>query len=156
MRFFLAGIMQGSHLGAVLHNQDYRARLKQLLLEQFPGSDVYDPLADHGESLGYDDETGRKVFYHHNRMCREVDVIIAVVPEASMGTAIEMWEAHEHGRGLVIAISPLSHNWAIKYCSHAVYADLEAFEAAARAGKVGTLIHEHECRRQVGVAIELE
>lgn len=48
MRFFLAGIMQGSHLGAVLHNQDYRARLKGLLLEHFADSTVYDPLADHG------------------------------------------------------------------------------------------------------------
>jgi hypothetical protein len=26
MRFFLAGIMQGSHLGAVLHHQGYRRR----------------------------------------------------------------------------------------------------------------------------------
>jgi hypothetical protein len=146
MRFFLAGIMQGSHLGAVLHNQDYRARLKQLLLEHFPESEVYDPLADHGESLGYDDETGRKVFYHHNRMCRGVDVIIAVVPEASMGTAIEMWEAHEHGRGLVIAISPLAHNWAIKYCSHAIYADFESFEAAVRLGKVEALIRERKSK----------
>ena len=43
--------------------------------------------------------------------------------------AIEMWEAHEHGRGVVLAISPLVHNWAIKYCSHAVYRDLDEFEA---------------------------
>ena len=145
MRFFLAGIMQGSHLGAVLHNQNYRERLKLLLLEQFPGAVVYDPLADHGQSLAYDDATGREVFYRHNRMCREVDVVIAFVPEASMGTAIEMWEAHEHGRAAVLTISPLTHNWAIKYCSHAVFADLEAFEDAVRSGKVSQLI---EARRQ--------
>lgn len=145
MRFFLAGIMQGSHLGAVLHNQNYRERLKLLLLEHFPGSVVYDPLADHGQSLAYDDTTGREVFYRHNRMCREVDVVIAFVPEASMGTAIEMWEAHEHGRAAVLTISPLAHNWAIKYCSHALFADLEAFEDAVRSGKVSQLI---EARRQ--------
>lgn len=136
--------MQGSHLGAVLHNQDYRERLKLLLLESFPGSEVYDPLADHGQSLEYNDATGREVFYHHNRMCREVDVVIAVVPEASMGTAIEMWEAHEHGRAVVLAISPLVHNWAIKFCSHAVFADVEAFEAAVRSGRVGEIL---EARR---------
>jgi len=140
MRFFLAGIMQGSHLGAVLHNQDYRSRLKKLLVEHFPGSEVYDPLADHGQSLEYNDDTGRQVFYHHNRMCREVDVVIAVVPEASMGTAIEMWEAHEHGRAIVLAISPLVHNWAIKFCSHAVFKDVEEFEDAVRSGRVGQLI----------------
>lgn len=142
MRFFLAGIMQGSHLGAVLHNQDYRSRLKQLLLENFPGSEVYDPLADHGQSLEYNDETGRQVFYRHNRMCREVDVVIAVVPEASMGTAIEMWEAQEHGRAIVLAISPLVHNWAIKFCSHAVFQDVEEFEAAVRSGQVAKQINQ--------------
>lgn len=142
MRFFLAGIMQGSHLGAVLHNQDYRTRLKQLLTTRFPGSEVYDPLADHGQSLDYNDHTGRSVFYRHNRMCREVDVVIAVVPEASMGTAIEMWEAHEHGRAIVLTISPMVHNWAIKFCSHAIFKDLEEFEDALRSGKVERLIEE--------------
>jgi hypothetical protein len=147
MRFFLAGIMQGSHLGAVLHNQGYRARLKQLLLEHFDDCEVYDPLADHGQSLGYDDATGRSVFYRHNRMCREVDVVVAVVPEASMGTAIEMWEAHEHGRGIVLTISPLVHNWAIKFCSHAVFPDIEAFEDAVRSGTVLDLIRQHQAER---------
>ena len=37
MQFFLAGIMQGSHLGEVLHHQGYRERLKQLLAAHFPG-----------------------------------------------------------------------------------------------------------------------
>ncbi len=36
MQFFLAGIMQGSHLGEVLHHQGYRGRLKQLLATHFP------------------------------------------------------------------------------------------------------------------------
>lgn len=139
MRIFLAGIMQGSHLGAVLHNQDYRGRLKQLLAEQFPTAEIYDPLADHALSLDYDDERGRSVFLHHNRMCSEVDVLIAFVPQASMGTAIEMWEAARHGR-VVLTISPLEHNWAVKFLSHAVYADMEAFERALLAGEVAELI----------------
>ena len=60
MRFFLAGIMQGSHLAATLHNQDYRERIKRLLAEHFPDADVYDPLADHTDSLNYDDDRGRE------------------------------------------------------------------------------------------------
>ncbi len=134
-RFFVAGIMQGSHRGAVLHAQDYRPRLIGLLREHFPGCEVYDPLADHGESLGYDDETARMVFYRHNAMCRETDVLLAFVPEASMGTAIEMWEAFQHGRA-VLTVSPLEHNWAVKFTSHAVYPDLAAFERALAAGEV--------------------
>jgi hypothetical protein len=135
LRFFLAGIMQGSHLAATIHNQDYRARLKQLLAEHFPGADVYDPLADHSDSLSYDDRKGCEVFLRHNRLCREVDVVVAFVPEASMGTAIEMWEAHQHGKA-VVAISPMKHNWAVKFLSHVLYANVEDFEDELVSGRL--------------------
>src|SRR5438309_354295 len=121
MRFFLAGIMQGSHLGIVLHHQAYRERLKGAIERSFPGAEV---------------------FFYHNRLCREVDVLVAFVPEASMGTAIEMWEAHEHGRAAVFTISPLAHNWAVRFCSHAVFADIESFEAALASGAVARRIEE--------------
>ncbi len=141
MRFFLAGIMQGSHSGAVLHNQDYRQRLRKLLAVHFPGADVYDPLADHSESLEYDQQQGRRVFFDHCRMCREIDVLIAFLPEASMGTAIEMWQAYQNGRA-VITISPLAHNWAVLFLSHEVYADLTEFEAALASGRVARRVDE--------------
>ncbi len=139
MRFFLAGIMQGSHVEAVLHAQDYRGRLKQLLREHFPGAEVYDPLADHGNSLAYDERVGREVFFRHNRMCGEIDVLLAFLPEASMGTAIEMWEAHQHGAA-VISISPMKHNWAVKFLSHEIFADLSEFESAVRDGRLAERI----------------
>jgi len=135
MRFFLAGIMQGSHTEALLHSQDYRRRITQLIHAHFPNADVYDPRANHSKSLGYDDTTGQSVFFRHNRMCREIDVLLAFVPEASMGTAIEMWEAHQHG-ATVITISPLEHNWAVKFLSHALYADMPNFEAALQNGEI--------------------
>jgi hypothetical protein len=139
MKVFLAGIMQGSHRAAILHGQDYRTRLKQMLASHLPEAEVYDPLEDHGDSINYDDRTGREVFFRHNRMCRSMDVVLAFVPEASMGTAIEMWEAHQHGRA-VIAISPLEHNWSVKFCSHEIYPDVAAFEAALADGRVRQLI----------------
>ena len=61
VRIFIAGIMQGSHRESVLHEQDYRARLKDLLRKYIPGADIYDPLDDHRESLAYDDAKGRRV-----------------------------------------------------------------------------------------------
>ena len=139
MRFFIAGIMQGSHTASRMHSQDYRTRIARLLEEHFPGADIYDPLAKHQGSLGYDPRTGREVFFHHNRICREVDVLLAFVPEASMGTAIEMWEAHQHGAA-VFTISPMLHNWAVKYLSHAVYADVAEFETALARGDVAQRI----------------
>ena len=141
MTFFLAGIMQGSHRGAVLHAQDYRRRLRELLVMHVAGAEVYDPLAEHRESLGYGEAQGRQVFFHHNRLCGAADVVIAFVPEATMGTAIEMWEAHQHGAA-VITISPLKHNWAVKFLSHAIYADFAAFEAALHSGEVAKRIAE--------------
>jgi hypothetical protein len=141
MRFFLAGIMQGSHAAARCHGQEYRAHIAQLIAAHFPDADIYDPHAKHSTSLDYTHETGRDVFFRHNRMCREVDVLVAFVPEASMGTAIEMWEAYQHGAA-VITISPLKHNWAVKFLSHSLYPDLAAFEAALQNGEITTRIDE--------------
>lgn len=148
MRLFLAGIMQGSHLALTLHNQDYRGEIKALLARHFPEADVYDPLADHADSLNYDERQGRDVFFRHNRMCREeVDVLLAVVPQASMGTAIEMWEAHQAGR-IVVTISPLTHNWAVKFLSHILYEDVSEFAAALQSGRLReqlrALLRPHE------------
>ena len=131
--------MQGSHVDAILHRQDYRPQIREILHAAFPDAEIYDPLAEHTESLRYDDPTGRSVFMHHNRMCSEVDVLLAFVPEASMGTAIEMWEAYQHGAA-VISISPLTRNWAVKFLSHEIYPDFDAFQAAARDGRLAQRI----------------
>ena len=139
MRFFLAGIMQGSLTEAVLHDQGYRERIKELIRVHFPKADVYDPLADHSDSIRYDEATGRRVFFRHNEMCREVDVLLAFLPEASMGTAIEMWEAYQHGAA-VIAVSPMEHNWAVKFLSHELYADVHQLEAALESGRLARRI----------------
>ncbi len=141
MRFFLAGIMQGSHTAAAVHSQNYRQHLAALVEQHFPGADIYDPRANHKNSLGYTDRDGKSVFFGHNLMCRQVDVLLAFVPEASMGTAIEMWEAYQHGAA-VISISPLVHNWAVKFLSHALYPDLEAVEAALANGELQQKIAE--------------
>ena len=68
-------------------------------------------------------------------------MLVAFVPEASMGTAIEMWEAYQHGAA-VVTISPLRHNWAVKFLSHALYADLASFEVALQSGEVAKRIDE--------------
>ena len=147
MRIFLAGIMQGSHLSAAMHNQDYRTRLKRLLANHWPEAEVYDPLADHTNSLDYSPNRAREVFLKHNAMCREVDVLFAFVPEASMGTAIEMWEAAHNGR-IVVTISPLALNWAIRFCSDLVYAEFTALELDLASGSLRRRIQELQARKQ--------
>ena len=140
MTFFIAGIMQGSFCEMALHDQSYRTKLARRLGEHFPDCRVYDPLVHHANSVKYDDTQGRETFLMHNRMCgNEVDVLIAFVPEASMGTAIEMWEAWKNN-AVVITISPLKANWAVRFLSHAVYPDLPTFFAALDSGEIAAMI----------------
>ena len=147
MHIFLAGIMQGSHVVAAMHDQDYRARLKRLLAEHWPEATVYDPIADHPSSFDYSRETARAVFLKHNAMCGETDLLIAFVPQATMGTAIEMWEAARHGR-TVVTISPLDLNWAVQFCSDLVYASVEAFEQALASGVLRTAVENLASRKK--------
>ena len=65
-----------------------------------------------------------------------------------MGTAIEMWEAHEHGRGVVVCVSPLVHNWAVRYCSHIVYPDFDTMESELKSGRLTRRIEEALVQRR--------
>jgi hypothetical protein len=121
--------MQGSHRDPLLHDQSYRTHLRQLFAEYLPTAQVYDPLADHANSLEYDDQQGRQVFFHHVDMCTDSDLVLAFLPAASMGTAIEMWAAHQAGR-VVVSVTPLEHNWVVRFLSDHVYPSLESFEQA--------------------------
>jgi hypothetical protein len=139
MRIFLAGIMQGSHVAALVHDQTYRNTLRDLVQAHWPDAEVYDPFSNHATSIGYDMRRAREVFMDHVDMCRQFDLLVAYVPEASMGTAIEMWEAKQHGRA-VVTITPLVHNWVVQLTSDAVYRDDDAFAHALASGEIDRLI----------------
>ena len=141
MRFFIAGIMQGSHPGATLHGQEYRERMAELIRRYYPDADIYDPRAEHCDSVEYDDHYGREVFLGHNQMCGEVDVVVAYIPEASMGTAIEIWEAFRNDK-VVVSISPLETNWAVRFLSQLVLPDIEALAASLAAGDFQQVVEE--------------
>ena len=65
---------------------------------------------------------------HSVSQATSVDVVIAYLPEASMGTAIEMWEAARNGV-TVWAISPLKSNWVVKFFSHKLFASIQELES---------------------------
>lgn len=79
------------------------------------------------ESPGYDYETGRQTFLDLTNRASEADILVAYLPEASMGTAIEMWQAYGAG-ARVLAISPMIDNWVIKFLSDRVFGTMEEFE----------------------------
>ncbi len=147
MKFFIAGIMQGSKLAASLHAQNYRDELVNAIQKRFPDAEIYDPLEKNKNSLTYDFKNGRDVFLNHNRMCgEEIDVLVAYAPEASMGTAIEMWEAWKND-ARVLTISPMTANWVVKFLSDARFNDLDDFFAALDSGFVSELLQEKPPRK---------
>ena len=67
------------------------------------------------------------------------DLLIAYVPTANMGTALEMYVAHERGVP-VVTISPLAENWVVRALSRRVYPNLEGFMRAVQfAGSLADL-----------------
>jgi len=138
--FFIAGIIQGSKPHGI-HGQDYRGRIRSALSAAFPGDEVFCPFENHPESIAYDDAEARRTLFALFDKCSACDVTVAYVPEASMGTAIEMWRAFDAGK-LVVAISGMTKNWIVKFCSHHVCTDLDDFEAFVRHGGLAALIEQ--------------
>lgn len=139
---FIAGIIQGSIAGNEVHAQDYRRRIKEVIEKHLENARVYCPFETHPNSLDYDETTASKVFFDHITMAAKADLLVTYLPEASMGTAVEMYAAHKAGRA-VIAISPLSANWTVRFLSHRLLADLGAFEQFVSSGGLAEFLNEH-------------
>jgi hypothetical protein len=133
MKVFLAGIMQGSILGGEIHDQGYRNQIRSLVRNCLPGAEIVDPLELHPNSPSYDDERGRETFFGLCEMAGRVDLLIAYLPEASMGTAVEMWQAYRHGVP-VISLSSMVQNWVVRFLSDRVCYSLEELEMVLRQG----------------------
>lgn len=125
-RIFIAGVIQGSNQGKAIHSQDYRQQIKDVLREAYPGVDIYDPFEGHENSIDYDDHKGRETFLSGIREALSSDLVIAYLPHASLGTAIEVWEAHRKEIP-VWTISPMKANWVIRFCSDKVFDNIESF-----------------------------
>ena len=128
MRFFISGIMRGSRPDKGICDQDYRKIIKAIIKARLPEAEVIDPLELHPDSVDYRPEEGKRVLLEMAEEAARADVLIAYVPEASMGTAIEMWRAYRAGR-VVLTISPLAENWVVKFFSTRVFPTLQDFEA---------------------------
>ncbi len=143
MKIFLAGIVQGSKTENQKHDQGYRERIKKALTENLAGCEVYCPIESHPNSLDYEAREGRTTFFEHTAMAADADCVVAYCPEASMGTAVEMWEAYNNGHP-VLAISPMGSNWTVKFLADKVFATLEEFEAFAATDDLRELIGAEE------------
>jgi len=127
MKVFIAGIIQGSKIEPEIHRQDWRDRIKQALSRHLPDAEIYCHYSQHPDSITYGLPKIRRTIAEGNRQAAASDLLVAYVPSASMGTAIEMYEAAKAG-ALVLTISPLAANWVVLAYSDRVFPDMESFE----------------------------
>jgi hypothetical protein len=139
MRVFIAGIMQGSRLDRYIDEQDYRRVIAQAVLGRYPAWEIVDPNELHPHGVDYDDELARVTLLEMAELASQADLVVAYAPKASMGTAIEMWQAFRAGVPLV-TISPMAANWVVKHLSNVVLSDLAAFQAWVAGGELDKLV----------------
>jgi len=127
MDIFLAGIIQGSIQEVRVHSQDWRQPLISLLDRYVPEARVYDHFAAHPGGIEYDLDRIRATLAEGNARAAASDVVICWLPEASLGTALEMYLASQAG-ALVVTITPMAANWVIRAYSDHIFPDLESFK----------------------------
>jgi len=82
---------------------------------------------------------------HHWKTAYDVNAADPIVVE----DMIFISSGYQHGAA-VITISPLKHNLAVKFLSHALYADMASFEAASKSGEVEARIRQLKAASQAG------
>ncbi|MBN1935581.1 MAG: hypothetical protein JW934_13015 [Anaerolineae bacterium] len=132
-RLFIGGIMQGSSQAMEVCDQSYRDQIAKIVHCHHPDVEIVDPFQIHPDGVTYDRERAVQTFLRLLDTAAEADVLIAYLPHASLGTALEIWRAYEAGKP-VIAISPMDQNWALWATTHRIVPSLAAFEQFVAAG----------------------
>ena len=139
MKVFIAGIMQGSRMDRYIDDQDYRQIIAEALADHRTDVEVLDPNELHPNGVDYDDTTAKATLLEMANLASQADLLVAYVPKASMGTALEIWKAFEVNVP-VVTISPMAANWVIKHLSSVVLPDLEAFREWVTGGGFDKLL----------------
>jgi hypothetical protein len=139
MQVFIAGIMQGSRLDHLIDDQSYRHSITRAILAHYPDAEIVDPNELHPDGVNYGDEMARETLITLAELAAEADVLVAYAPHASMGTAIEIWQAFRAGAAIV-TISPLGANWVVRHLSGVVLPDLETFNTWVASGGLERLL----------------
>ena len=126
MKFFIAGIMQGSFQGKGIQEQDYRQIIREAILARHPEAEIVDPFSLFPDSVTYDDQRAKQVLFEMAEAAGSADILIAYLPAASMGTALEMIRAYDNGK-TIFSITTLRENWLIKALSAKIFTSLDEF-----------------------------
>ncbi|MFN2231224.1 MAG: hypothetical protein ACK2VA_15740 [Anaerolineae bacterium] len=130
---FVGGIMQGSKKEMAVHDQTYRDRIAAVVHRHHPEIEIVDPAKLHPNSVAYTRQRAIETFRDSLERAAAADALIAYLPEASMGTAIEIWRAHEAGKP-VFVISPMSNNWMLWVTATRIFPDIDVFSTFVAGG----------------------
>jgi hypothetical protein len=131
--------MQGSRLDRNIDDQNYRRIIAAAIQAHYPGVEIVDPNELHPEGVDYGDGQARETLLELFDLAGQADLLVAYAPQASMGTAIEIWQAYQAGAA-VVTISPMAANWVVRHLSSAVVPDLDAFRAWVADGGLEPLV----------------
>ncbi len=126
MKVFIAGIMQGSTQGHGIQKQNYRQLIREAIEFQHPEAEIVDPFLLFPDSVTYDDQRAKQVLFEMADEAGSADILIAYLPRASMGTALEMIRAYDNDK-TILSISPMEANWLIKSVSAMIFPTLDEF-----------------------------
>lgn len=139
MHIFIAGVMQGARLDAQIQEQDYRLTIVRSLEEHVPEARITDPWALNPNSVEYVEERARDTFLTMTEQAGKADLLIAYLPTISMGTAMEMWEAHRSDT-YIIAVTPHVHHWAIRFTADEIITDMDTLLDMIESGYVADIL----------------
>ncbi len=139
MKIYIAGIMQGSSKGQGIQGQDYRQLVRDALKVHHPDAEIVDPFSLFPDSVEYDDRRAKQVLFDLAAEAGASDIVIAYLPQASMGTALEIIRAYDNGK-TIISISPMERNWLIRAVSAKIFPTLDEFCTWARQTHLAELI----------------
>lgn len=148
MHVFIAGVMQAERLDNQIVSQDYRSRITQVLQTAVPDVIITDPFALNPGSVHYDEDRARHTFLTMTKKAAEADLLIAYLPQVSMGTAMEIWEAHQAG-AYIIAITPHIHHWAIRFTTNEILPDLDSLEEMIGNGRLHQIMSSRNGRSPI-------
>ena len=139
MKIYISGVMQGSIKGHGIQGQGYRQAISEAVRTRNPDVEIYDPFLAFPNSVEFDDQLAKQALFTMADEAASADVLIAYLPEASMGTALEMTRAYDNGKA-IISISRLEKNWFIRAVSAKLFFSLEDFIVWVRQTNLSELL----------------
>jgi hypothetical protein len=126
MKIYISGILQGSTQGDGIQEQGYRQVISAAVQRRYPEAEIYDPFSLFPDSVTYGDQRSKRALFKMAEAAASADIVIAYLPKASMGSALEMIRAYDHGR-TIISISSMEKNWFIRAVSTTIFSCLDDF-----------------------------